>query len=487
MNKRMVFYTLGNMIKIEALLLVLPAICSFIYGENKSLAAFLITIAIAFLVGTALTLFNKTKDKNIFAREGFVIVALAWIALSGIGAIPFVISGEIPSYTDAFFETASGFTTTGASILRDVEALSHGILFWRSFTHWIGGMGVLVLMMALVPTDTGRTMHIIRAEMPGPIVGKLVPRVRSTAKILYLIYIVLTFTQWLLLVLGGMPVFDSFIHSFGTAGTGGFGLKGDSIASYSAYSQWVIAIFMLIFGVNFNLYYLILMRKIRSVFKSEELWVYLGIVFVSVSAITIDIYSKYNTFGEALRISVFQVASIISTTGFSTADFNLWPTLSKTILFLLMFSGACAGSTAGGLKVSRLVLLFKQVRSNLRHMLHPRSVESVRLEGKTVDNETLTSVTTYFALYFLCFTAIFLILAIADPFDLETNISATAACFNNIGPGLAGVGPMSSYADYSVISKWTLSAGMLLGRLEILPLILLFAPGAWTRSNVKKG
>ena len=487
MNKRMVFFMLGNMIKLEALLLLLPAVCSLIYRENKSLLAFIITILIAFGVGLCLTLFNKTQNKNIYAREGFVIVALAWIALSGIGALPFVISGEIKSYTDAFFETASGFTTTGASILRDVEALSHGMLFWRSFTHWIGGMGVLVLMMALVPSDTGRTMHIIRAEMPGPIVGKLVPRVRSTAKILYLIYIVLTLTQWILLILGGMPVFDSLIHSFGTAGTGGFGIKGDSVTGYSAYSQWVIAIFMLLFGINFNLYYLILMRKIRSVFKSEELWVYLGIVFVSVSAITIDIYSKYNTFGEALRNSTFQVASIISTTGFATADFNLWPTLSKTILFLLMFSGACAGSTAGGLKISRVILLFKQVRSNLRHMLHPRSVESVRLEGKTVDKETLTSVTTYFALYFLCFTAILIVISIADPFNLETNISATAACFNNIGPGLAGVGPMSSYADYSVISKWVLSAGMLLGRLEILPLILLFAPGVWIRSNSKKG
>ena len=485
MNKRMVFYMLGNMIKLESVLLLLPALCSFIYGE-KSLYAFLITFTIALCMGLCLTLFNKPKNKEIFAREGFVIVALAWICLSAIGALPFVISGEIPSYTDAFFETASGFTTTGASIVRNVEELSHGVLLWRSFTHWIGGMGVLVLMMALVPSDTGRTMHIIRAEMPGPIIGKLVPRVKSTAKILYIIYIVLTLIECIFLLAGGMPVFDSIVYSLGTAGTGGFGIKSDSVASYSPYIQWVIAIFMIIFGVNFNLYYLILMRKIRSVLKSEELWTYIGIVLVASVAVAIDIYPKIGNVPDAARYSAFQVASIISTTGFATADFNLWPTLSKGILLLLMFSGACAGSTAGGLKISRIVLLVKQVRSHLRHMLHPRSVESVRLEGKVVDKETLNSVTTYFALYFLCFTAIFIILCIADPFDLETNISATAACFNNIGPGFSVVGPMSSYADYSVISKWTLSAGMLLGRLEILPMILLFAPGVWLKNHTAK-
>ena len=478
MNKKIVFYMIGSIVKLEAALLVLPFLCSLIYKEDCFLS-FLITIAIALILGFALTIFNKPENKNIFAREGFAIVSLAWIVLSAIGALPFVISGAIPSYTDAFFETVSGFTTTGASILRNVEALPRGILLWRSFTHWIGGMGVLVLMMALVPNDTGRTMHILRAEMPGPIIGKLVPRVRSTAKILYLIYIVLTFIQFLMLLFGGMPVFDSLIHSLGTAGTGGFGIKSDSISGYSPYLQWVITVFMLVFGINFNLYYLILMRKIRTVVKSEELWVFIGIVFVATFAITLDIYPQYGNTSDALRNSAFQVASIISTTGFATADFNLWPALSKGLLFLLMFLGACAGSTAGGLKISRAILLVKQVRSNLRHMLHPRSVESVRLEGKTVDKETLTSTTTYFVLYFLCFTAIFIILCIADPFSLETNISATAACFNNVGPGLDGVGPMSSYADYSIVSKWTLSAGMLLGRLEILPMILLFAPGTW--------
>lgn len=483
MNRRMVFYMLGNILKLEAVLLLLPALCSLIYRENRTLIAFLITTAIALVLGFGLTLLNKPKNKTIFAKEGFVIVALTWISLSAVGALPFVISGEIPSYTDAFFETASGFTTTGASIITDIESISHGVLLWRSFTHWIGGMGVLVLFMALLPTDTGRTIHIMRAEMPGPIVGKLVPKIRSTAKILYIIYIILTALQCTLLLLGGMTLFESLIHTFGTAGTGGFGIKADSIAGYNPYLQWVITIFMLIFGVNFNIYYLILMRKIRPIFKNEEFWVYVSIVVIATAAITANIYPIYQNFAESLRLSAFQVATIISTTGFATADFNLWPTLSKGILFLLMFTGACAGSTAGGLKISRMVLLFKQVRSHLRHMLHPRSVESVRLEGKSVDKETLSGVTTYFALYFICFTTIFIIISMADSFSLETNISATAACFNNIGPGLDAVGPTSNYAGYSTISKWALSVGMLLGRLEILPMILLFAPSAWIKTK----
>lgn len=482
MNRKMVFYMIGNIIKLEALLLLLPAVCSLIYGE-KSFFAFAVTAAAAMLFGFLLTLFNKTEDKTIFAKEGFVIVALAWIFLSAIGAVPLVLSGEIPSYTDAFFETVSGFTTTGASIATDVESFSHGVLFWRSFTHWIGGMGVLVLMMALVPTETGRTIHIMRAEMPGPIIGKLVPKAKSTAKILYYIYIVLTLTECLLLLAGNMPLFDSIVHSLGTAGTGGFSIKADGLASYTPYQQWVIAIFMLIFGVNFNMYYLLIIRKLRAVLKSEELWIYAAIVFASSLLIAVNIFPIYSNASDALRNSVFQVASIISTTGFATADFNLWPTLSKGILFLLMFTGACAGSTAGGLKLSRVVLLFKQVRSNLRHMIHPRSVESVRLEGKKVERETLTEVTTYFALYFLCFTCIFIILCLFDTFDLETNLSATASCFNNIGPGLSAVGPMSNYSAYSAISKWALSFAMLLGRLEILPIILLFAPSVWIKKR----
>lgn len=483
MNRRMVFHMLGKIMQLEAVLLLLPAICSLIYRE-QAVFAFLITIAIALILGFAFTIFNKPKDETIFAKEGFVIVALAWIVMSAIGALPFYISREIPSYVDAFFETVSGFTTTGASILTDVEKMSKGLLFWRSFTHWIGGMGVLVLIMAIVPADNGRSMHIMRAEMPGPIIGKLVPRAKTTAKILYLIYIVMTAVQIILLLCGGMPLFDSIVHSLGTAGTGGFAIKADGLASYSPYCQWVITIFMIIFGVNFNLYYLLLMRKPKAVLKSEELWLYVSMVVISSVVIAFNIHSEYGA--DSLRHSAFQVASIISTTGYSTTDFNLWPTLSKSILLILMFTGACAGSTAGGLKISRVCLLFKQIRSNLKHMLHTRSVESVRFEGKKVDNETVTNVTTYLAVYCLCFVIIFLLIGAADPFDLETNISAAASCFNNVGPGFSLVGPLSSYAAYSDFSTIVLSFGMLLGRLEILPMLLLFAPSSWIKNKKKR-
>ena len=432
MNRRMVLFMLGRIIMLEAFILMLPAACSLIYKE-KSFFAFLITIVIAFAVAFVLSVLNKPRDKTIFAKEGFVIVSLAWICFSAVGALPFVISGEIPSFIDAFFETVSGFTTTGASILTDVESKSHGILFWRSFTHWVGGMGVLVLMMAIFPTDTGRTIHIMRAEMPGPIIGKLVPKIKSTAKILYLIYIVLTATEALFLLLGGMSPFESIVYSLGTAGTGGFGIKSDGLASYTPYQQWVITVFMVIFGINFNLYYLVLTKKVRSALKSEELWFYLTIVATATVLITVNIYDMYGNTSDALRNSAFQVASLISTTGYATADFNLWPTFSKGILFLLMFTGACAGSTAGGLKLSRVILLFKSVRSNLKHMLHTRSVESIRFEGKKVDNATITNVASYFALYMLCIAVILLLLCL-EPFDLETNISAAVTCLTISAP-----------------------------------------------------
>lgn len=483
MNRRMVFYMVGRILKLEAALMLLPLVCALFFGEIKGLLSFLATIAIALIIGFGLTVFNKPKDKTFFAKEGFAIVALSWIVVSAVGSIPFVISGEIPSFIDAFFETVSGFTTTGATILKDVEAMSKGMLFWRSFTHWIGGMGVLVLFMALLPSESGRNIHIMRAEMPGPIVGKLVPRIRTTAKILYLIYIVMTALQVMLLLCGGMSLFDSLIHSFGTAGTGGFGSKADSLGSYSPYIQWIITIFMILFGVNFNLYYLLLLKRVKAVFKSEELWAYLGVIATSVLIITFNIYPQYQSISESLRHSAFQVSSIISTTGFSTADFNTWPNISRLVLFMLMFIGACAGSTGGGLKVSRVVLLFKQIRLSLKRMLHPRSVDAVRFEGKKIENSTITTITTYFALFFVCFTAIFIVLCIADPFDLLTNSSAVAACFNNVGPGFSLVGPLSSYADFSNISKLALSAGMLLGRLEILPMILLFAPSSWIKNK----
>ena len=479
MNRRMVFYTTGQIVLVEALMLLLPAIVSLIYRES-CVYSFLITIGISVILGLLLVVLAKPSDHVIYAKEGFLTVAFAWLALSAIGALPFTISGEIPSYVDAFFETVSGFTTTGASILTDIEAMSHGLLFWRSFTHWVGGMGVLVFVMAVIPNIYDRSIHIMRAEMPGPIIGKLVPKVRDTAKILYLIYVVMTFVQVIFLLFGGMNLFDSLLHTFGTAGTGGFGIKADSVASYSPYLQWVITIFMLIFGINFNLYYLILIKRAKAAFSSTEMWVYIIIVAVSTAAITSNILPLIGDFGDSLRAAAFQVASIITTTGYSTADFNLWPNLSKGILLLLMFIGGCAGSTAGGLKVSRVVILFKMLRGEVKRMLHPRSVRAVRFEGKQLEESTLNSVAMYFAMYMFCFFAIFLILCF-EPFDLETNFSAAVSCFNNVGPGLCGVGPMSSYAAYSPISKIVLSFAMLLGRLEIFPLIIALSPFTWSK------
>ncbi len=479
MNRRMIFNTVGLMLKVEAALLLLPALAALIYGES-CLWSILISAAISLAAGFALTLLSRPKSQVIYAREGFITVALAWIAVSAVGALPFYISREIPSYIDAFFETVSGFTTTGASILANVEVMSRGLLFWRSFTHWVGGMGVLVFVMALVPSVTDRSIHIMRAEMPGPVVGKLMPRARDTASILYKIYVGMTLLQIILLWIGGMPLFESIVHAFGTAGTGGFGVKADSIAGYSPYLQWVITVFMLLFGINFNLYYLLLIRRFRAAAQSSECWYYLGIVGVCIALNTANIMPLYNNFREALRLSAFQVASIVTTTGYATADFNLWPQFSKAILLLLMIMGACAGSTGGGLKVSRAVMLFKMVGKEIRHLLHPRSVNSVRFEGKHVDGATLKSVSSYFVIYIICILAICLILSL-EPFDLETNLSATLACFNNIGPGLAAVGPASNYAAYSPLSKLVLSLAMLLGRLEIYPLLLTLSPATWMK------
>ena len=479
MNRRMVFYFLGQMFKVVAGLMCLPFIVSLIYKE-QCMWSFLISIAIALVVGVLLTIICKTSNSVIYAKEGFVIVALSWIAMSAVGALPFYISGEIPSYVDALFETISGFTTTGASILTDVEAMSRGLLFWRSFTHWVGGMGVLVFIMAIIPKMSDRSIHILRAEMPGPIVGKLVPKARDTAKILYLIYIVMTVVEFIMLLCGGMPVFDSLVHAFGTAGTGGFGIMSDSITGYNSYLQWVITVFMFLFGINFNLYYLILFKKPKIALKSEELWVYVGIAVVAVTAITINIFPMYDSVGESLKHSAFQVASVISTTGFATTDFNLWPGFSKSILLLLMFTGACAGSTAGGFKLSRVVLLVKMIKCEIKKLIHPRAVVSVRFEGKKVDSPVLSSVGTYLALYGVCFVSVFLLLSI-EKFDLETNLSAVFACFNNIGPGFGKVGPAASYAEYSAFSKILLSIAMLFGRLEIYPLLFTLSPSTWTK------
>lgn len=479
MNRKMVFYILGQIMKLEAALLLFPLAVSLIYREKCALD-FLIVAAASFVLGTLLTLICKSENRVIFAKEGFVTVALAWIVMSLIGAAPFTLSGDIPSYVDAFFETVSGFTTTGSSILTDVESLSHGTLFWRSFTHWIGGMGVLVFIMALIPSLCDRSIHIMRAEVPGPTVGKLVPKVKQTAKILYLIYIGMTALEIVLLLCGGMDLFDSVLHAFGTAGTGGFGIKADSVAGYNGYLQWVITIFMFLFGVNFNLYYLLLIKRFRSVLSSGELWCYLSIVLISTAAISFNIYPIYGSISETIRLSAFQVSSVMTTTGYSTADFNLWPAFSKGILLVLMFIGACAGSTAGGLKVSRVMMLFKMIKRELQRMLHPRSVSQVKFEGKTVDDTTLNGVSTYFAVYAMILTAVFLILSV-EPFDFETNFSAAVTCFNNIGPGFGTVGPMGSFAGYSDLSKIVLSFAMLLGRLEIYPLLFLVFPSTWTK------
>lgn len=479
MNRRMVLNTVGNILLAEAALMILPAIVSLIYLEN-CLWAFLITIGIALSLGFLLKLIFRPDNKVIYAKEGFVIVTYAWVLMSAIGALPFVISGEIPHFADAFFETVSGFTTTGASILTDVEAMSHGMLFWRSFTHWIGGMGVIVFVMAIIPNISDRSMNIMKAEVPGPTVGKLVPKARDTAKILYMIYIALTLLMFVLLLFGDMNVFESAVHAIGTAGTGGFGIKADSLGGYSPYCQWVVTAFMIVFSINFNLYYLILLRKFKSVLKSTELWFFLGLAALSIGVIAFNISPMYTSVEETLRYSSFQVATIMSTSGFATTNFNTWPGLSKAILFTLMFIGGCAGSTAGGLKQARVVMLIKTIHRELKKMLHPRSVRAVSMEDKRVDEQTLNGVTTYFAIYAMCIVGIFVLISF-EPFGIETNLSATIACFNNVGPGFGAVGPIGSYAEYSIFSKILLSFAMLLGRLEIFPLILGFNPLVWKR------
>ena len=479
MRYKIVLHTVGRVILFEAILLLLPLAAALIYGESCA-EAFIITILIAAALGFAVSRLCSGAEKDIFIREGLAIVSLSWISISAIGALPFVISGEIPSYIDAFFETVSGFTTTGASILTDVESMSRGLLFWRSLTHWLGGMGVLVFVMAIMEKVPDRSINILRAEMPGHSVDKLVPRSRSTAKILYYIYLALTVLEVVFLLCGGMPLYDSIVHALDTAGTGGFGIKADSIASYSHYLQWVITVFMLLFGVSFSLYYLILLRKWKAVLGSNELRCYLGIGFASFVIITINIYPMYGNIADAVRLSAFQVSSLLTTTGYATADFDLWPQLSKAVLFLLMFSGGCMGSTAGGLKISRIVVLAQSVRNELRRALLPRSVSSVKLNGRRLDPLEVKAVHSYFAIYISVIIAVFLLISF-EPFGMETNLSAAVSCVNNIGPGFALIGPSASYAAYSGFSKLVLSLAMLLGRLEIFPMLLLFSPQLWSR------
>ncbi len=477
MNRKMVLYTVGRIILLEGLLLLIPLAVSLYYRESATAFAFSVTVVVALVIGAVLMLFTRYGNRTMYAKGGFVTVALSWVALALIGALPFWITGAIPSYVDALFETVSGLTTTGASILSDPSLLDRGLLFWRSFTHWIGGMGVIVLMLAVMPAESGRSIHILRAEVPGPVVGKLVPRLRDTAKILYLIYLALTVIQIVFLLCGGMPLFDSVLHAFGTAGTGGFGIKADSVAGYSPYLQWVIAIFMLLFGINFNLYYFLLLRRVKPVLQSSELWCYLAIVLVASGVVVGNVLPLYDTFSETLRHSVFQVSSIITTTGYSTTSFATWPVLSKSVLLILMLIGGCAGSTAGGLKIARVMLLFKTVGRDLKKMLHPRSVGVVQVSGKSVDEQTLAGASSYFILYMVLMIATFFVLSFEPAMSIEANLSAAVSCFNNIGPGFAEIS--TSFAGYSDVSTGVLTLAMLFGRLEIYPILFALTPSVW--------
>lgn len=476
MNYRFISFIVGWILNFQGIFLLIPSFVSLYYEEDSGFA-YVVTSIICLIIGIALT-FRKPTNKAFYAKEGFISVAICWIVLSITGALPFVINGEIPSIVDAMFETISGFTTTGATILSDVEALSKCNLFWRSFTHWIGGMGVLVFVLCVLPLAGGDNMHLLKAESPGPSVNKLVPRIRDTALILYGMYIVLTAIEVVLLLISGMGFFDALTISFGTAGTGGFGIKNSSMAEYSVTIQNIVGVFMMLFGVNFTMYFLLLVRKPKQILKSEELRAYIGIIAISTIVIGVNIRGSFPSIWSALQQAFFQVSSIITTTGFATVDFNLWPTLSKSVLILLMFVGACAGSTGGGIKVSRLVILWKDIRNEIASFIHPRSVRTIRVEGKKVNNEIVNSVKTYISLYLVIFIGSVLLISFEN-FSFETNFTAVAATLNNVGPGFDGVGPMENFAKYSSFSKCVLMFDMLAGRLELIPMVILFNPSVW--------
>ncbi|MCI8668520.1 MAG: TrkH family potassium uptake protein [Lachnospiraceae bacterium] len=476
MNNSIIRYILGQVLKMEAILMILPVIVAIIYGEDEGFA-YLITLLICGALGFAAT-HKKPRNFIFYLKEGCIATSLSWIILSIFGSLPFILTGEIPSITDALFETISGFTTTGASILSDVEALSYCSIFWRSFTHWIGGMGVLVFLLAIIPLSGGSHINLMRAESPGPSVGKLVPKVRHTARLLYLIYFGMTILEVILLLLGRMPVFDALTTSFGTAGTGGFGIKNDSIAGYSSYIQWIVTIFMILFGVNFNAYYLILLRRFKKAFKIEEIRYYFLIIAAAVAIIFFDICNTAANAFTALKDASFQVASIITTTGFSTVDFNAWSQASKTVLVLLMFIGACAGSTGGGIKVSRFVVLFKTVIKELNSYIHPKSIKKIKIDGKPVEHEVVRSINVYFITFMIIFTLSVFAISFEGK-DLVTNFTAVTATINNIGPGLELVGPTQNFSIFTPFSKFILMFDMLAGRLELFPLLILFHPAAW--------
>lgn len=476
MNSSIIRYILGYVLKIEGYLMLLPCLVAVIYGERIGMY-FLVIAVLCMLLGLIMT-YRKPQSTVFYLKEGCVITALSWILLSLFGSIPFVLSGEIPSFTDALFETISGFTTTGASILSEVESLSHCSLFWRSFTHWIGGMGVLVFLLAIVPMSGGSHINLMRAESPGPSVGKLVPKVKHTARILYGIYLLLTVLEIIFLLTGGMPIFDALTTSFGTAGTGGFGIKNDSLMSYSPYIQWVVAIFMILFGVNFNAYYFILFRHFRKALSMEEVRCYLIIILAAIGIIFMEVIEISANAFDALTKVVFQVGSIITTTGFSTADFNMWPQTSKTILVLLMFIGACAGSTGGGIKVSRFLVLFKTIVKELNSYIHPRSIKKIKTDGKPVEHDVVRAINVYFITFMIVFSISVFAISFEGK-DLVTNFTAVAATINNIGPGLELVGPTQNFGGFSVFSKYVLMFDMLAGRLELFPLLILLHPAVW--------
>lgn len=479
MNYGSIRYIIGWILKVEAALMTLPMIVSVVYREKTGV--YFVMAALLCLGAGVLLSMKKPEKTTYYAKEGYISVALGWIVMSIMGCLPFVFSGEIPFFFDALFEIISGVTTTGASILTDVEALSKCMLFWRSFSHWVGGMGVLVFILAILPLAGGEhNLQLMKAESPGPSVSKLVPRLRETAMMLYKIYLGMTVLMIVILAVSGMPLFDTLCLTFGTAGTGGFGVLNSSVAGYTTFQQAVITVFMMLFGVNFSFYFLLLYKKAKDAFSMEEVRWYFVIYFGAVLLITVNLAGQAGSVLEHFHHAAFQAASIMTTTGFSTVDFNLWPQLSKAVLLLLMFIGACAGSTGGGMKVSRIVVYMKSIKREMAALIHPRSVKVMKLEGKAVDSAMLRSIFSFLSAYLVIFVVSLLIVTL-DGFDLETNFSAVAATFNNIGPGLGGVGPTSNFAGYSVLSKLVLSLDMLIGRLEIFPILLLFAPNTWKK------
>ncbi|KXI13471.1 MULTISPECIES: TrkH family potassium uptake protein [Peptostreptococcus] len=481
MNYEMMLFVIMNIARVEGALMLLPALVALIYGENTVAGKILIIAVLCICLGSVFSR-KRPKRSDIFVKDGLMIVGLAWVMFSLLGALPFYFTGAIPRFVDAFFETVSGFTTTGSTILTDIESLPYGIHFWRAFTHWVGGMGVLVFVMAVIPLAGSKSLNIMKAEVPGPTMDKIVPKTRQTAKILYLIYVVMTVAEVVLLVLGGMPLFDALIHTFSTAGTGGFSNKADSVSFYdSAYIDGVITVFMALFGVNFNLFYLLLLGKFARVFKSEELRTYIGIIAVATLLITINIYPMYGSFLTSFRYSSFQVTTIITTTGMMTTDFNLWPSFSKGILLMLMFVGACAGSTGGGLKVSRVLLLGKYIKSEIRKIVHPRSIVSVKVDGKVMDDTVIRSVTAYIMIYMSILVVSYLMISLNE-LDLETTLTSVITCINNVGPGFGEIiGPTQNFSTLSDFSKLVLTLDMLIGRLEIYPILFIFSPRMFKR------